>query len=495
MCNNITNNCGCETNSINLSYQGQDLTCIPIPCGTTYEGALVAINDKICEIVQSIIDIYQGGNDQYSLNLDVNNLEFIKNSVVQNTIDLSKYLDNINLQSLTINNTTKILTATLSNLTTTTVDLSNLFTPVTTTSIAFTGNETKTLTLNQSNGSTLTASFTDNSSVGAEGIQSVVAGTNITVDNTDPDNPVVSSTDTNTTNVSLVNTGTISKTITLTDSEGNNVNTTFTDEGIRTIQEGANITVDDTDPYNPIVTGTPNTTNTSLVVTGTNPKTITLTDSNGVTVSGNFTDLQGVESVVAGTNISINNADPANPIISSTGSSTNLTYTASTRTLNSSTGTGVVLPIVSNEAGLVPANFNVLNNFTNPNQFTNNSGSIVLTNSTGSSRVQFYRTGIHTTLVFFDIDLSFTGGTTVDKIKTDIGSYGGSLGTLSTLNIFAKCGGVITQFDNSTGTTISDLICYVQSTSLYIERINGAAITVPDAGLTFSLNVTFPNNF
>lgn len=496
MCTNTTNTCGCnEKSSVCLSYQGQDLTCIPITCGTTYEGALVAINQKICDIVQSIIELDSGGSDQYVLELNGNDLNFLKNTLVQNSIDLSKYLDNVNLQSLSIDNNTKILTATLTNALSTTVDLSGLFTPIEVTNISFSGTTTKTLTLSQSNGNNLTASFVDDSSTGAQGIQSVQAGTNVTVDNTDPDNPIVNATDTNSIIDDATVTGDINKTLTITDTDSNLVTVQFIDEGIRSIQQGSNITVDNTDPYNPIVSGTANTTNSSLTVTGTTTKTITLVDSAGGTLQANFTDNEGLQSVQAGTNITINNTDPDNPIISSTGSTTNLSYNSATNTVQSSTGTGAVIPLSSNVDGLMPANFNVLNSFTNPNQFTNNSGSVVLTNSTGSARVQFFRTGLHTTLIFFDIDLSFTGGTTVDLIKTDIGSYGGSLGTLSTLNIFAKTGGVITQFDNSAGTVISDLICYVQSTSLYIERIDGGTITVPNTGLTFSLNVTFPNNF
>ena len=54
------------------------------------------------------------------------------------------------------------------------------------------------------------------------GVQSVVAGTNVTVDNTDPLNPIVSATDT----------------------------------GIQSVVAGTNVTVDNTDPLNPIVSAT-----------------------------------------------------------------------------------------------------------------------------------------------------------------------------------------------------------------------------------------------
>lgn len=473
-CNETTNICGCnQTNSVCFTYQGADLDCIGVPCGVSLEAVLAAINQKICEIRESIINI--DGGENYTLNLNVNELQILKDGITNSVVDLSKYLDNINLESLSVDNNTGILTATLTDSSTRTVDLSNLFTDTVITSFTNSrnGNDV-TLTINDTGGSTYSTTFTDNSGSGG-GVQSVNSGTNVNVDNTDPLNPIVNSTDTNTTNTSLTVTGTDTKTITLTDSEGSTVQGSFTDDsGIQSIVEGTNVTVDNSDPDNPIINSTDTIVDvTSINFTGTTTKTLTLNQSNGNNLTATFTDDSGG------------------------GGSTNLTYTATETqgVVESSTGSNATIPSASNLAGLMPGNFNVLNSFTNPNQFTNDSGTIVLTNSTGASRVQFFRTGIHTTLIFFDIDLSFSGGTTVDKIRTDIGSYGGSLGTLSTLNILARTGGVITQFDNSTGTIVSDLICYVTQTSLIIERIDGATITVPDTGLTLSLNVTFPNNF
>lgn len=85
-------------------------------------------------------------------------------------------------------------------------------------------------------------------------IQSIVAGDNITVDDTDPANPIV-------TGLAVVT----------------------------SIVAGDNIAVDDTDPANPIVTATAGT---------------------------------GVTSVVAGTNITVDDTDPANPIVNATGAGT-----------------------------------------------------------------------------------------------------------------------------------------------------------------------------
>ncbi len=71
----------------------------------------------------------------------------------------------------------------------------------------------------------------------------------------------------------------------------------------------------------------------------------------------------GVTSIVAGTNISIDNTNPLQPIINADGggaSSTNLTYTAGTSNgiVNSSTGTSATIPLANDtHAGLMPVNF------------------------------------------------------------------------------------------------------------------------------------------
>lgn len=55
------------------------------------------------------------------------------------------------------------------------------------------------------------------------------------------------------TNASISVTGDLLKTITITDSEGNSVTNTFNDEGLRSVVEGKDISIDNTDPLNPIV--------------------------------------------------------------------------------------------------------------------------------------------------------------------------------------------------------------------------------------------------
>ena len=90
---------------------------------------------------------------------------------------------------------------------------------------------------------------------GSGGVMSVTAGTGISVDNTDPANPVVSATST---------------------------------AVVESVTAGTGVLVDNTDPANPVVLAT------STAV---------------------------VESVVAGTNVTVDNTDPANPVVSAAGGS------------------------------------------------------------------------------------------------------------------------------------------------------------------------------
>jgi hypothetical protein len=110
-------------------------------------------------------------------------------------------------------------------------------------------------------------------------VNTIVAGTNIAVDNTDPVNPIVSAT------------------------SGGQVNT---------VVGGTNATVDATDPVNPII---------------------------------NVPSL-GVEALVAGTNITIDATDPANPIVSASGGGSTFSGCSVALSGNFSTATGVneILP-------------------------------------------------------------------------------------------------------------------------------------------------------
>ena len=82
---------------------------------------------------------------------------------------------------------------------------------------------------------------------------------------------------------------------------------------VQSIVAGTGIAVDNTDPKNPIVTN------------DAPDQTVVITGSGGATITGTYpsfnidtTDATGVDSVVAGTSISIDNTDPANPIVNNT---------------------------------------------------------------------------------------------------------------------------------------------------------------------------------
>ncbi len=116
-------------------------------------------------------------------------------------------------------------------------------------------------------------------------IESVVAGTNVTVDNTDPLNPIVSA-------------------------SGSGGGTGI----VETIVAGTNVTVDSTDPANPIVSATGGTGIVESVVGGTNITVDNTDPANPIISSSGGTGI--VETVTGGTNVTVNSSDPANPIIS-----------------------------------------------------------------------------------------------------------------------------------------------------------------------------------
>ena len=112
-------------------------------------------------------------------------------------------------------------------------------------------------------------------------VDSVVAGDNVTVDDTDPSNPVVSA------------------------------------QGVvESVVAGTNIAVDDTDPANPIVSAADGSGIVESVVAGTN---VTVDDTDPLNPVVSATGGGGVESVVAGTGISVDDGDPANPVVSTDG--------------------------------------------------------------------------------------------------------------------------------------------------------------------------------
>lgn len=85
---------------------------------------------------------------------------------------------------------------------------------------------------------------------------------------------------------------------------------------VETIVAGANISVDDTDPANPIVSASGV---LETIVAGTNI-TVDDTDPANPIISSSGGGSGTVETIVAGTNITVDDTDPANPIVSATGS-------------------------------------------------------------------------------------------------------------------------------------------------------------------------------
>ena len=109
-------------------------------------------------------------------------------------------------------------------------------------------------------------------------VDAVIAGTDITVDNTDPEKPIVN----------------------------------YSGAPVQSVTAGVNVTVDNTDPQNPIVASGGQ---VNSVVAGANV-TVDSSDPANPIVSATGGGGGGVDSVVAGANVTVDNTDPANPIVS-----------------------------------------------------------------------------------------------------------------------------------------------------------------------------------
>ena len=132
--------------------------------------------------------------------------------------------------------------------------------------------------------------------VSNDGVITLIQGTGISIDNTNPQEPVVSST--------ALQGVTPGLGIAV---SGLSFSPTITNIGVRTLAVGTGLT-SDLDPNNPSI-------GTTAV--------LTITQGNGISVTGGQTSVitnTGIVSVVSsGIGISVNNADPQNPIISNTG--------------------------------------------------------------------------------------------------------------------------------------------------------------------------------
>lgn len=145
-------------------------------------------------------------------------------------------------------------------------------------------------------------------------VETIVPGAGITVDSTDPKNPIVSATATGGGTVDTIVPG---AGISVDDTDPANPIVSATGGAVDTVAAGAGIDVDDTDPANPVVINT----GVLTLVEGTNV-TIDATDPQNpiISASGGGGGGSGVvETIVEGDGISVDATDPANPIVTNTG--------------------------------------------------------------------------------------------------------------------------------------------------------------------------------
>lgn len=142
-------------------------------------------------------------------------------------------------------------------------------------------------------------------------VQTIINGTGILVDNSIPKNPVVS-----TTAVLTMTPGTPDVTIDNTDPQNLilSVNTTIAGPCIESVTGSTGITIDNSDPANIIVSTT-----AVLSVEPGNEIYINNTDPQNPIISANITIPICVESVNSGLGISVDNTDPLNPIVNNAG--------------------------------------------------------------------------------------------------------------------------------------------------------------------------------
>ncbi|WBX76591.1 hypothetical protein PG911_18565 [Tenacibaculum ovolyticum] len=139
----------------------------------------------------------------------------------------------------------------------------------------------------------------------------------------------------------------------------------------------------------------------------------TFTRDDNSTFTVDLSNLKGVvPQYQAGTNISIDSTDPQNPIINVNGGSggaiTDLSYNSTTRTIGSSTGEGTVLPLVNTtNAGLMKADFYEEGVFTPT--FVDQGGGAVYNQPAGSTIGKYIRIGNNVSISLYSQNLGTTG--------------------------------------------------------------------------------------
>jgi hypothetical protein len=203
-----------------------------------------------------------------------------------------------------------------------------------------------------SGGATITGTYpnfnistTDN-----EGVETIIAGTAISIDSTNPASPIV-------TNLLP------DQTVVLTDGDNITITGTYPNFTITS----ANIPVTSVNGQIGVVVL--DTDDISEGVTNLYDKTVAITGSGGATVTGTYpsfnistTDELGVESVGAGSGISVNAADPANPIVTNTAPDQIVSITGTGDTVvtgtypsfNVSSDSGVTQIIAGNDIEISP---------------------------------------------------------------------------------------------------------------------------------------------
>jgi len=284
-------------------------------------------------------------------------------------------------------------------------------------------------------------------------VDQVNSGTNITINNTDPVNPIVNL-NTTLTGLSSVNTGaltvgTFAMPVTsgsngqVLTTNGTNIATWQTNASggvVDTVNSGTNITIDNSNLANPIVnlnttlTGVSSINTGALtigtfsmpVTSGSNNQVLKTNGTNQATWSTIFTS--GVESVNSGANITINNIDPINPIVDL---NTTLTGVSSINTSALTVGT-FAMPVTSGSNGQV-----LTTNGTNQATWqTNASGGVVDTVNSGTN-ITINNSNIANPVV--NLNTTLTGVSSINTGALTIGTFAmpvtsGSNGQVLTTN-------------------------------------------------------------
>lgn len=190
------------------------------------------------------------------------------------------------------------------------------------------------------------------------GVASVVAGMNITVDNTDPANPIVSATN----GGGIVDTIVAGSHVTVDSTDPANPIVSASGEVVSVVA-GTNVTVDSTDPANPIVSAAGGGAVDS-VVAGSHITVDSTDPANPIVAATGYATpadvaaavaAHQVDSIVAGTNITVDNTDPDNPVVSSSGGgapnpdpTSNMTYIVNPTTYEVKSTSGLTGYTVSN---------------------------------------------------------------------------------------------------------------------------------------------------